>query len=118
MTLDGIHSAQASIAVVTNAPSSAILRAFPGSHRGLPLGLAVLGTFLGCLMIPGEIGISRNARAVFLVCLVIFTLGGLSCGGGSGSVTPNGTYNLTVTGTFSTGSAKLTHSTNLTLVVQ
>jgi hypothetical protein len=29
-----------------------------------------------------------------------------------------GTYNLTLTGSFNRGSAKLTHTANLTLVVQ
>ena len=37
---------------------------------------------------------------------------------GGGSATPAGSYNLTVVGTFSSGSANLVHSTKLTLVVQ
>jgi hypothetical protein len=44
--------------------------------------------------------------------------GGNGMGSGSGSATPAGTYNLTVTGTFSSGSANFVHSTKLTLVVQ
>jgi hypothetical protein len=42
--------------------------------------------------------------------------GGNSGGGGGG--TQAGTYNLTVTGTFTSGLTNLTHKTNLTLVVQ
>ena len=49
----------------------------------------------------------------------------LNDGGGSGSGsgnggggTPAGTYNLTVTGAFSSGSTAPTHSAKLTLVVQ
>ena len=38
--------------------------------------------------------------------------------GTGGSGTPAGMYNLTVVGTFSSGSANLVHSTKLTLVVQ
>jgi hypothetical protein len=42
------------------------------------------------------------------------------CGGGSGSSgggTPAGTYNPTVTGTFSFGSEKSMHSVEVTLIV-
>jgi hypothetical protein len=46
-----------------------------------------------------------------------------SCGGGSGSGGSNanpqaGTYTITVTGSFTSGSANLTHATKLTLVVR
>jgi FG-GAP-like repeat/Abnormal spindle-like microcephaly-assoc'd, ASPM-SPD-2-Hydin len=51
-----------------------------------------------------------------IVCLVTAGCGGNSSSGGGG--TPASTYTLTVTGTFASGSANLTHSTNLTLVVQ
>jgi hypothetical protein len=44
--------------------------------------------------------------------------GGGGSGGGGGGGTQAGTYNLTVTGTFTSGSTDLTHKTNLTLVVQ
>jgi hypothetical protein len=45
------------------------------------------------------------------------------CGGSSGTHTgsggtPTGSYNLTVTGTFTSGSTTLTHTTKLTLNVQ
>jgi len=45
-----------------------------------------------------------------------------ACGGGNsssgGGGTPAGTYTLTVTGSFTSGSTTLTHNTKLTLVVQ
>ena len=41
-----------------------------------------------------------------------------SNGGGGTGGTAAGTYNLTVTGTFKSGSTTLTHATKLTLVVQ
>lgn len=37
---------------------------------------------------------------------------------GSSGGTPAGSYTLVVSGTFTSGSAKLTHNSNLTLVVQ
>jgi hypothetical protein len=43
--------------------------------------------------------------------------GGSSSSGGSGG-TPAGSYNLAVTGTFTSGSTTLSHTTKLTLVVQ
>ena len=51
-----------------------------------------------------------------IACLVTAGCGGNSSSGGGG--TPASTYTLTVTGTVASGSANLTHSTNLTLVVQ
>ena len=44
-----------------------------------------------------------------------------ACGGSmgnSGGATPAGTYNVTVVGTFTSGSANLVHSTKLILTVQ
>jgi len=60
----------------------------------------------------------RRLALLFAVCLGMTVWG---CGGSYGSSsggTPAGTYNLTVTGTYTAGSANLTHSVNLTLVVQ
>jgi hypothetical protein len=56
---------------------------------------------------------------VFLMLIALVALPG--CGGSSSNSsggTPAGSYNLTVTGTFSSGSTTLTHATKLTLVVQ
>ena len=50
-----------------------------------------------------------------VVCLVAGCGGNSSTGGGG---TPASTYNLVVTGTYASGSVNLTHSANLTLVVQ
>ena len=52
-----------------------------------------------------------------IVCFVMAGCGGNSSSTGGGG-TPANTYTLTVTGTFASGSANLTHSTNLTMVVQ
>jgi hypothetical protein len=62
--------------------------------------------------------------AVIVVGITGCAGGGTSGGTGSGGTgggtkgTPASTYSLKVTGTFASGSANLTHSTNLTLVVQ
>jgi hypothetical protein len=55
---------------------------------------------------------------VFLSAAVMMS----ACGGGGSGVggnhgTPAGTYSLVVSGTFTSGSTKLTHNANLTLVV-
>jgi peptidoglycan/LPS O-acetylase OafA/YrhL len=44
--------------------------------------------------------------------------GGSSGGGGGNAGTPTGTYTLVVSATFTSGSTTLTHSADLTLVVQ
>lgn len=72
----------------------------------------------------------RKTRAMFcaivLLCLISGIVTWTACGGGGmgsnsnsgGATTPAGNYNLTVVGTFSSGSANLVHSAKLTLVVQ
>jgi len=82
------------------------------------LGLCVLATLRGR-------GRARNLQlvcGVALVCLLSIGITMSACGGGGSSSgdggTQAGTYNLTVTGTFTSGSTNLTHKTNLTLVVQ
>jgi hypothetical protein len=61
-------------------------------------------------------------RGIALASLLLFVMTFSSCGGGGGGShggggTPAGTYTLTVTGTFNSGSTTLSHATNLTLVV-
>jgi hypothetical protein len=57
-----------------------------------------------------------------LLCLLSVVLGISACGGGNNGPrsggTPLGTYTLTVTGSYTSGSTTLTHNTKLTLVVQ
>jgi len=57
---------------------------------------------------------------VALLGLIAMGAGLSGCGGNSrsaASAQPN-TYNLTVTGTFTSGSTTLTHDSKLTLIVQ
>ena len=56
-----------------------------------------------------------------IAAVILFSIGVTltSCGGGGGSPgTPAGTYTISVSGSFSSGSTTLTHGTNLTLVVK
>jgi hypothetical protein len=55
---------------------------------------------------------------LFLIACVLSSCGGGSGGNNGTGGTPVGMYNLTVTGTFSSGSTTLTHATKLTLVVK
>jgi hypothetical protein len=67
----------------------------------------------------------RRPRLLYglaFLCLLSVGVTMSACGGGGGSGggggTQAGTYNLTVTGAFTSGSTNLTHKTSLTLVVQ
>ncbi len=55
------------------------------------------------------------------LCFLSYGFTSLACGGGSKGTsggTPSGSYSLTVTGAFTSGSKMLSNSTNLTFVVQ
>jgi hypothetical protein len=91
--------------------------AFYLSLCGFP-GLILLGA---CRRRPGMWKSSGLRALAFLAVIVAGTTGwgaGSSSGGTGGGGTPANTYGLTVTGTSASGSANLTHSTNLTGVVQ
>ena len=129
ITLDGVHAAPANVAVVTARSSATLNSSLRGSSTKLAAVFAMLGGVLGFLGMPRRVTAQRKHRAQFLgglfvLCLVSVVLIMPACGGGSGGGTsggggtPTGTYNVTVTGTFSSGSAKLTHNTSFTLVVQ
>jgi len=89
--------------------------------------LALSGT-LGLAMLASLAGWRRERRPTLLyglafLCLLSIGVTMSACGGGSsgnggGGGTQAGTYNLTVTGSFTSGSTTLTHNTKLTLIVQ
>jgi len=128
VALNGSTSTSVTVTVTTAGTSASLAQpdGFPpaGSNR-LALWLALSG-FSGLVLLGSRGGRSgkRHGRLLYgLAFLCLFSLGiiGSACGGGgasSGSGTPAGTYNLTVTGTFTSGSTTLTHDTKLTLVVQ
>jgi len=69
-------------------------------------------------------GYRRRVPALAIPIVALVLLGTAACGGGGGSGsmktpgTPAGTYTAAITATFTSGSTKLTHTDNLTLVVQ
>lgn len=109
---------------VTTAGNSATVT-YPGSFAPVnqrALWLAVSG--LPGLVLLGGGPRKRRSRilcALAVVCLLTLVMTWPACGGGggnSGTGTPAGTYNLTVTGSFTSHSTTLSHTTNLTLVVE
>jgi len=51
-------------------------------------------------------------------CLLSLAISWSACGGGGNSGTHSATYNLMVTGTFTSGPTVLEHAVPLTLIVQ
>jgi uncharacterized repeat protein (TIGR03803 family) len=126
-TLNG-STAQTVTVTVTTAGASAGL-VVPGS---VPPSVSAHSLWLplsGALGLVGFVLPMRKRRfrrrgapfGLTLLCLLAVSMmpgcgGGTSSSGGSG--TPAGTYNLTVTGSFTSGSSTLTHAAKLNLVVQ
>jgi hypothetical protein len=106
---------------VSTAGSSAGITYPAGSGR-----TGMLAMWLAFAGLPGVVLVGGRRRAwMMLLCVVLATGMWTACGGGgmgsgsnSGATTPAGSYNLTVVGTFSSGSANLVHSTKLSLIVQ
>ncbi len=125
VTLDGSHSATANLAVATAGASPGLTQPAggPPNNNRLALWAAFSGALgLAFLML---IRCRREWRpqllyGVTLLCLLSIGVTMLACGGGgsSGGGTQAGTYTPTVTGTFTSGSAKLTHSLEVTLIVR
>jgi hypothetical protein len=97
----------------------------PGGRLALWVSLAALPAFL--LTGYGSRSRKRRFRGGFrslgLLCLLSAVMVIPACGGGSsnngnGSGTIPGTYILTLTGSFTSGSTNLTHTAKLTLVVR
>ena len=119
-------STPASVTVsVTTMGSSATATQPPSPHdTQIPIFFAICG-LPGLLLWGGRrsaLGRGKTtaiygAALLGIVCFVMAGCGGNSSSTGGGG-TPANTYTLTVTGTFASGSANLTHSTNLTMVVQ
>jgi Bacterial Ig-like domain (group 3)/FG-GAP-like repeat/Abnormal spindle-like microcephaly-assoc'd, ASPM-SPD-2-Hydin len=124
IALSGSTPASVTVSVTTQGHSAAATQ--PPNPQGaqIPIFFAICG-------LPGLLllGVRRSAlcraktAAIYgaallgIVCFVMAGCGGNGSSTGGGG-TPANTYTLTVTGTFASGSATLTHSTNLTMVVQ
>jgi uncharacterized repeat protein (TIGR03803 family) len=137
--LGGSEAEPVTITVATAGGSAGMAYGYPAgfSRRGM------LAMWLALAGLPGVVlvGGARKRRwllgAVVVLCLVSGMVMWTACGGGGmgsgtssstgngnggatggGTSTPAGSYNLTVVGTFSSGSANLVHSTKLVLVVK
>jgi hypothetical protein len=146
LTLSGSSAAKATVSVTTTAPSRAWRRGpqhLPPVVGTRPLGLGCLVL----LALLAMVGLSRRGVAAFsdryggrallrcpragwirapgivLATVLLLTLVWTACGGGgpSGPVhvpgTPTGSYALTVTATYTSGSTTVAHTTGLTLTV-
>jgi hypothetical protein len=127
-------SGTATVTVATTATSQAFI--LPPFEQSAPRGISVRLTslllgFWATVLIVNLFLRHRNRQPrsmpVFILG-VLLSIGVVvaACGGGSGrpgagggnSGTPAGTYTITVSGTFTSGSTTLTHDTKLTLIVQ
>jgi hypothetical protein len=124
VTLSGSTPVSVTVSVTTLGNSAAAQPRSPSSpSTQIPIFFAICG-LPGLLLWGGSRRVSgkRKTAVIYgiallgIVCLVTAGCGGNSSSGGGR--TPASTYTLTVTGTFASGSANLTQSTNLTLVVQ
>jgi hypothetical protein len=106
------------------AASPPLIIPFPGAGYRL---LYPITELLGISLLIGLLGWRRRRpRSAYGLALLVFLSAGVmmsACGGTSGTGsgnqrTPAGTYPLVVSGIFTSGSTKLTHNANLTLVVQ
>jgi len=125
VTLNGTVNETASVAVVTAGASSQVHPyLFPTSRDRLALWLMLPG--LAGLVLAGGLrrsrGQGRRRKWLALLGVLALTIVWPACGGSSasssGGGTPTGSYTITVTGTYASGSVTLTHTTNLKLVVQ
>jgi hypothetical protein len=91
--------------------------------------LAALGSLARATRRWAQPGVGRGRAGLVTFAVLSLMLGAMAaCGGGGGGGggappqsdpgTPSGTYTLTVTGTYGSGSTTLTHSVDLTLQVQ
>jgi len=124
IALSGSTPASVTVSVTTLGNSATATQ--PRSPHGtqIPIFFAICG-FPGLLLWGGWRGALGKGKTsaicgtalLGIVCLLMAGCGGNSSSTGGGG-TPANTYTLTVTGTFAAGSSNLTHSTNLTMVVQ
>jgi hypothetical protein len=130
VALNGSTPASVTVTVTTAGSTASLAHpaGFPPAGGTLAVWLAFCGLpGLALLRSDGRSRKRHGGLLYGLACLCLISLGIMfsSCGGGSGtstgnnaSATPPGSYDLTVTGTFTSASSTLTHATKLTLVVQ
>ncbi|MGA7380969.1 MAG: FG-GAP-like repeat-containing protein [Terriglobales bacterium] len=122
--LNGSSTVAVNVAVVTAGVSTA-LKHPPQLPTGMRWALGLALSPVAGLVVLGGLGSMRRHRHLLrpLALLAIFlaSLAWPACGGGansSGGGTAVGSYNLTVTGAYTSGSVTMSHATKLTLIVQ
>ena len=123
--LNGSAPTPVTVTVATAGASASFAHAATSRLLGGRLALCLsLGVLPGLVMLDRFSRGSRHRRRVIhafaLACLLSLAITWSACGGGgnSGSGTHHATYNLTVSGTFTSGSASLRHTVPLILIVQ
>jgi hypothetical protein len=128
--LNGSSPATVTVTVTTTARSSAgLTHPFGGapedSKDRLWLALSVTLAPMMSVTLAGwhrKVGPRLHSGLAFLfllsIVIILSACGGRSSSSGNGGGTQAGSYNLTVTGSFTSGSTTLTHTAKLTLVVQ
>ncbi len=126
-----VSAAMATVTVTTAGGSAGLTQPISGSPAGSMFGswLALSGA-MRLAMLGSLAGWRRERRprlfyGIAFLCVLSLGVTMPGCGGGGsgssssgGSGTQAGTYDLTVTGSFTSGSTTLTHNTQLTLVVK
>jgi hypothetical protein len=129
VALNGSKAATVTVTVTTAGGSAGLTQPFGRPPYGGMLDwLAFSGTLGLALLLTLPKGLrERRPRIPYglvFLCLLSMGITMSACGSGSNSSsggsggTPAGSYDLAVTGTFTSGSTTLTHTTKLTLVVQ
>jgi hypothetical protein len=124
VTLSGTGSATAKVEAVTGVGSADLLHpsGFRPTNNRLALWLALPG-LTGLVLLGNQVGSSSKWHPRLLYgfafcCLFLLAISWTGCGGSGTSAASPGTYHLTVTGTFTSGSNVLKHAVSLTLIVQ
>jgi hypothetical protein len=127
VTLSGASAATANVTVTTAGNSARLTLPHSDPPPGRPFGswFALSGT-LRLAMLVSFAAYRRERRRRLLYGLAFLSLLAIAstitaCGGGTSQGTggtPAGTYNVTVSGTFTAGATNLTQTTKFTLIVQ
>jgi hypothetical protein len=130
-SLNGTSSTPIAVVVTTTAPKQGFLLPFGfrfSNPENAPI--VLIGLCLGTVAVISVVGWHRKQRFLRLRAIATAILltasmyvsscggGGSPSGGGGSPGTPVGSYTITVSGTFASGSTTLNYVTKLTLIVQ